>query len=103
MSQFNVYRNPNKRSRRTIPYLVDLQVDLLGDLRSRVVAPLVVESMMQPAQHLNPTFEIEGKRVVMSTAELAGIPLDALGEEVTTLKESRDEIIGALDFLFTGV
>ena len=103
MMQFTVYRNPNKRTRRSIPYLVDLQADMLSGLHSRVVAPLVLASKMQPAQHLNPSFEVEGKSVVMSTAELAGIPLDALGEEVTTLKDVRAEIIAALDFLFTGV
>ena len=41
--------------------------------------------------------------VVMSTAELAGIATRSLGEKVTSLKNKRDEIIGALDLLFTGI
>jgi toxin CcdB len=40
--------------------------------------------------------------VFMSTAELAGVPISALGERVGSLKEQRSEIIAALDFLFTG-
>ena len=38
----------------------------------------------------------------MSTAEQAAVPITALGVKVDTLKEHRDEIIGALNFLLTG-
>jgi toxin CcdB len=38
----------------------------------------------------------------MSTAELAGVPISALGEKLGSLREQRNEIIAALDFLFTG-
>jgi toxin CcdB len=38
----------------------------------------------------------------MSTAELAGVSLHSLGEKVCSLKEQRQEIVAALDFLFTG-
>jgi toxin CcdB len=48
-------------------------------------------------------FKIKGVAVVMSTAELAGVPNRALGEKVTSLKNKRDEIIAALDLLFTGI
>lgn len=103
MSQFLVYRNPNKQTRSQVPYLLDLQAELLGGLNTRVVAPLLPASRARPARHLNPVFEVEGRAVVLSTAELAGVPLAALGEEVASLREHRDEIIAALDFLFTGV
>ena len=39
----------------------------------------------------------------MSTAELAGVPLSAIGEPIADLREQRARIVGALDFLFTGV
>lgn len=39
----------------------------------------------------------------MSTAELAGVSIRALGDKVTSLKNKRDEIIAALDLLFTGI
>jgi toxin CcdB len=38
----------------------------------------------------------------MSTAELGGIPMRALGRKVGSLKDRHNEIIAALDFLFTG-
>jgi len=39
----------------------------------------------------------------MSTAELAGAQNRTLREKVTSLKSKRDEIVAALDLLFTGI
>jgi toxin CcdB len=58
--------------------------------------------MGKPIDHLNPQFQIKRKTVYMSTAELAGVPIRALGEKVGSLKDQRNIIIAALDFLFTG-
>ena len=103
MSQFDVYKNPNPITRKTIPYLLDVQVDLLEDLSTRVVVPLIVaDAMGRPAKHLNPIFLVLEKQVVMSTAELAGVSRKDIGDKVASLADNRDEIIGALDFLFTG-
>jgi toxin CcdB len=52
--------------------------------------------------HLNPRFHIAETPVVMSTTELAGIPTGALGKKIGSLKDQRNEIIAALDFLITG-
>jgi toxin CcdB len=104
MAQFDVYLNPNPNTRKAIPYLLDVQADLLDVLATRVVAPLVLdEEMGLPAKQLNPQFKIKGVSVVMSTAELAGISTRALGDKVASLKNMRDEIIAALDLLFTGI
>jgi toxin CcdB len=103
MAQFDVYENPNEKTQEEIPYLLDLQSDLLDDLATRVVAPLIKsQSIVKPILHLNPCFEIEGVAVVLSTAELAGVPKGALGAKMGSLKEYRGEIIAALDFLITG-
>ena len=104
MAQFDVYLNPNADTRDAIPFLLDIQADLLDMLSTRIVVPLVVaEEMALPAKHLNPQFKIKGVAVVMSTAELAGVPNRALGDKVTSLKNKCDEIIAALDLLFTGI
>jgi len=103
MSQCDVYENTNQDTNRMIPYLLDVQSDLLEKLTTRVVVPLVLLSTMgKPIQHLNPSFRIGNVPVFMSTAELAGVPIRSLGKKVGTLKDRRDEIISALDFLFTG-
>lgn len=104
MAQFDVYENPNPDTRESIPFLLDLQADLLSSLTTRVVAPLFrEEDFGKPAAVLNPRFEIDGRRLLMSTSELAGIPARALGEKVGSLASQRGEIIAALDLLFTGI
>jgi len=104
MAQFDVCRNANPASSRDIPYLLEVQSDLLGILSTRVVAPLVLATEMgKVAKTLNPQFEIEGVSVVMSTPEIAGVPRRVLGEKVASLQHRREEIIAALDLLFTGI
>jgi len=104
MAQFDVYPNPNPATRKNIPYLLDVQADLLDTMATRVVVPLVLAEVMgQGVKQLNPHFKIKGVALVMSTAELAGISARILGEKVVSLKVRRDEVIAALDLLFTGI
>jgi len=103
MAQFDVYANPNPETKRIIPYLLDVQADILSNLATRVVVPLYSATAMgKAAQHLNPQFSIQRTAVILSTAELAGVPASILGNKVCSLKEHRSEIIAALDFLITG-
>ncbi|MHC1745186.1 MAG: CcdB family protein [Syntrophobacteraceae bacterium] len=103
MAQFDVYANPNEETNQAIPYLLNVQADLLDTLATRAVVPLIAASAMGKAiKHLNPQFTIRNATVFMSTAELAGIPVQSMGEKVGTLKDQRHEITAALDFLFTG-
>ena len=103
MSQFDVYTNPNPETKQAIPYLLDVQADFLSNLTTRVVIPLYsVSAMGKAAKYLNPKFSIKQTFVMMSTAELAGVTQNSLGNKVCSLKEHRNEIIAALDFLITG-
>lgn len=87
MAQFDVYFNPNQGTRKAIPYLLDVQTDLLDTLATRVVVPLVLAKKMElPARQLNPQFKVKGVTVVMSTAELTGVTNRSLGEKVVSLK-----------------
>ena len=104
MVQLDVHRNPNPETEDLFPFLLDVQSDLLDPFATRVVIPLARASAMPlPARHLNPVFEVAGERVVLSTAELAGVPRQALGERLDSLGRQRDEILRALDFLLTGI
>jgi len=103
MAQLDVYENPNPATQKEIPYLLDVQTGLLEGLASRVVVPLVKASAIgKAAQRLNPRFKVGPTEVIMSTAELAGIPTRLLGQKVGSLADRRNEIIEALDFLFSG-
>jgi toxin CcdB len=105
MAQFDVYRNPNPATRSRIPFLLDVQVQLLDSLATRIVVPLCKADAIggKPAEHLNPQFEVEGRKVFMLTQELAGIPRKALGDLAGNLAVERKQIIAALDFAFTGI
>jgi toxin CcdB len=103
MSQFDVYRNPNSSTNKHIPYLLDLQTDLLEITKTRVVVPLEKCGTFSVAERLMPKFRVEGISVVMSTPELAGVGVANLGEPVVSLADKRQEIIAALDLLFSGI
>ena len=99
MAQFDVYRN-HRENGEIFPYLLDIthKVNTISQLR--VVVPLCNDS--HAAKHLNPTFDIEGKRVYMSTMDIAGIPVGFLDERIMNLEQKRAEIVDALDFLVNG-
>ncbi|MFA7062133.1 MAG: CcdB family protein [Pedobacter sp.] len=103
MAQFDVYANPHPETKRIIPYLLDIQTDLLNNLTTHVVIPLyTVSAMGKVAKYLNLQFSVKRTTVIMSTAELAGVAVNSLGEKVCSLKDHRNEIIAAIDFLVTG-
>lgn len=103
--QFDVFKNPNPATQAQFPFLLDVQVDLLSDLETRVVIPLSLARMAEDRtlSRLMPKLKIRGKQYVAITNELAGVPRRALGECVENLADSRGEIVSALDFLFTGI
>ena len=105
MAQFTVYHNPNHRTRSDIPYLLNVQNDLLAELRTRVVVPLARSARLndQTMATLTPTFELEGQTLTLLTPQLAGIATQTLGEPVADWTVHRDRIIAALDFLLTGI
>lgn len=105
MAQFDVYRNANPASRARVPYLLDVQSDLLEPLATRIVVPLCRPELLsgKPAERLNPAFEVEGRKLLMLTPEIAGVSRKALGERVANLAAERAAIVGALDLAFTGI
>ena len=105
MAQFDVYRNPNPATRARIPYLLDVQSDLLDSLSTRVVVPLCKPEVLSNklADRLIPAFDIEGRKTAMLTPELASVSGKALGERVANIAGERTAIIAALDLVFTGI
>ena len=105
MAQFDLYRNPNPTTRARIPYLLDVQSDLLDSLATRAVVPLCKPAVLKGklAERLNPAFEVEGRKLCMLTPELAGVPVKALGAPIGNLASERAAIIAALDLLISGI
>ena len=104
MAQFHVYRNLSASSKKTTPYLLDVQSNLLSELASRVVVPLrlVKHYSGKPLATLMPVFQIEDHQVFALTQQLAAISTKDIGTPVADLSEHHYQIIAALDFLISG-
>lgn len=105
MAQFMTYENPNKTTKAIYPYLLDIQSDLLSDLRTTIVIPLSPKNLVGKATiaKLSPSLEVKGKTFVALTQQIAGIDRKVLGKEVEDLSKHRLEIIAALDFVISGI
>lgn len=105
MPQFTVYKNKNPATRAAYPFLLDVQTNLLSELQTRIVIPLTKTGGLtkKPIKNLMPILPIEGENYLLLTPQLAGILKTDLGAAVTTVSAYRDDIIGALDFLITGI
>ena len=104
MAHWDVHRNLSPRSRGRVPYLLDIQADLLRSLQTRIVVPLYEPTAFgPPAKKLNPTVEVDGERFVASFAEIAGVPLEVLGPKVGNASAMRTSLVAALDCLLSGV
>jgi toxin CcdB len=104
MARFEVRANLNRATRGQVPYLLELQADMLSELDTRLVAPLVPATEFGPAaSRLNPGFRIGNRNLVMDTALMAGVPKKLLGERVASLADRSVDILGAVDFLVSGI
>lgn len=104
MAQFDVHVNPAP-SKARVPFLLDVQSDLLAPLATRVVVPLVkpseVGKKLIRGLHLEVT--VQGHRFIAIVSELAAIPTKALGRRVASLAGRRGDVVRSLDLLITGV
>jgi toxin CcdB len=99
-----VYRNTNPKTKKEVPYLLDVQSELLVGLGTRVVIPLYSLKLrsIRVIARLTPKIVVEGETFILMTPQLAGINASELGEPVTTVQDQRTQIISALDMLFSG-
>jgi toxin CcdB len=104
MAQCDVHANEAPSSRAYAPYVLDVQADLLGDLDTRVVVPLVrAELFGRRIDRLHPAFEIDDETFVMATHLLAGVARRDLGARKTNLLDQRYTILAAIDMLLSGI
>jgi len=100
--QFMVYRNNSNN--RAYPYLLDVQSDIIDELNTRLVIPLFLLDEVNglPARRLNPVLNVDGEDFLVMTHEMASVRQSQLGEEVVSVREQRQAIKNALDFLLDG-
>ena len=103
MAQFDIYPNPDANTQQQIPYLLDIQAELLSHLTTRVVAPLYQKgNITNLLQKLNPTLTMNDDIFVLSVGELAAVPQAYLGTPIANAYYARESIIAAIDLLITG-
>ncbi|RLJ64667.1 CcdB family protein [Sulfurisoma sediminicola] len=104
MAHLDVYPNRDPKTRGEIPYVLEVQSDLLGALPSAIVVPLALPQAIEqlPILRLNPKVGVGETALIVLTQDLAALPRRMLKQPVANLSPQRDEILAALDFLFTG-
>ena len=102
MTQFDVHKNTGRHAD-VIPFVVVVRSSQFDGYRRRVVVPLVHGNVIGKAglPSLNPTFRIRGTTVVLHPLEIVSVAVDQLGPKVGTLAARGQEIIRALDEVFS--
>jgi toxin CcdB len=99
MARYDVYHNPVRAG-----YLLDVQADLLEDLETRVVAPLIpYVAKTKIIRRLNPVFVIDANKFALYPHLISVVPAARLGEPKGNFLTHHDEITAALDMLFQGL
>lgn len=94
MAQLDVYRLQDGG------LVLDCQNDLLDDIGTRFVLPLMPPDYAPPAQRqLNPAVRIEGEELLVVTQLAMAIRTGELRQRVTSLAAHRDAIVHAIDVL----
>ena len=97
MPRFDVYGLSAGR------FLVDVQAFDEAGSKRRVVVPLVpLASIAAPLPTLNPVLKVVTRQLVFMPNRIASIPTRQLPAPIANIAHYRDEIIRALDVLFTG-
>jgi toxin CcdB len=103
MAQYDVYLNPVVGARSVVPYVVNLQSDLISQLPSRLVAPLSRVGLNHKLPtNLSPSFVIEGESLLFMPHESAPLGERSLGKPVTSLVAFSSQILSALDAVTSG-
>lgn len=102
MARFDIYCNPGK-NKNNIPYLIDLQSNVISGLATRVVVPLRAMAAFSaetlPAD-LFPIITVDGVDYFLDTPQLGAIPLSELKVKAGSAQAHQFDIQTALDRVF---
>lgn len=102
MARFDIYLNPGKNNS-AIPYLVDVQSNVISGLATRVVIPLRTLagflSLTLPTD-LFPVIVVDGVEYFLDTPQMGAIPVRELKVKTGTVQEQQFAIQTALDRVF---
>jgi toxin CcdB len=98
MPRFDVYEHM------AVPLVMDVQADLLADLKTRVVIPLLplAQAKKELLPRLKPVVKVNGKSYVLITTDISVLAVSQLGKLVGNAEDQRQVITEAVDFLLQG-
>lgn len=102
MSQFDAYKNSG-RNRKAIPYVLDIQSELLSsNLSTRVVIPLYRANLIKyPVYKLHVPINFMGKKLLALFDEISSVENEVLGHaEGNLTNQYAESFKTALDVLF---
>jgi|TARA_B100000745_G_scaffold97184_1_gene61727 toxin CcdB len=105
MAQFDVYKNPSKKSSAYYPYLVDIQNDYISELQTRIVIPLAKAEFFNndAMSRLQISLRFENENLLLMTPQISSISRKQLKKPVGSVAHLRQQIIDALDFAISGI
>lgn len=105
MAQFDVYRNPITHQREAIPFVLDIQSELLDMLPTRLTMPLALPNLVPSAIPLSlcPQLDFEGQRVYALTQLTSAFRRRDLGKPIGSASSYASQIVAALDVVISGV
>ena len=101
MARFDVYKCKSE----AVPLVIDVQADLLSDLSTCAVLPLIPEKQAKKEvlPKLKPIIKIEGVNYVLMTTDIGVVARLSLGKYITNIENDyRQEVMEAINFLFQG-
>ncbi len=105
MAQYDVYVNPQRNSREFVPYVMDVQSNLIDSLSTRLVMPLsrVGASQRQLPANLCPVMQVDRERLIMLPHLAAPVAASVLKSPVLNLQAQASDIVAAIDAVISGV
>ena len=105
MAQWDVYRNPSPRSRDELPYLINVQSELLSGLGTRLVVPLSRQNSLPDGlpRRMTPLFTLLEETLRLVPQEAGAVDAAVLRHPVASLRADAHLIIDALDAVVSGV
>jgi toxin CcdB len=105
LAQYDVYVNPQVASRQFVPYVLDIQSNLIDSLPTRLVLPLsrLPAGSARLPVNLCPPIEVGGEMLSLMPHLAAPIAARLLKKPVISLQYRAGEMTSALDAVTAGV
>jgi toxin CcdB len=86
---------------RGVSLVLEMQAELLDDIKTVVVIPLVPPKSLLPISEVNPVVVVKGQELAVRVEQIASIPRSRLGAVVDNLTRDEYRIMRSLDRLLS--